>query len=100
MIIACVNLMVCFQGEFFVEKESDTMVPFSPPLLPPLPTSGDSIGKMVFLWLTDYMANTAALVYMRLGTLSYSVTPELVKFPVSPSVFSFLQKSTPPHMWC
>lgn len=66
-----------FQGEFYLEQDANAVIPFSPSPLPPLSSSSDS-SKMISLLLTDYVANTAALVYMRLGYLRYDITPDAV----------------------
>lgn len=52
--------------------------PFSPSPLPSLPPSEQAECRMVYLWATDYVANTAALVYMKAGLLRYNVTPDMV----------------------
>ena len=52
--------------------------PFTPPPLPSLPPSSEAECRMVYLWVTDYLANTAAMVYMQAGYLQYNVTPDMV----------------------
>ena len=47
-------------------------------LLPtPLPDPSDS-NKMLFVWFTDYVANTAGEVYQKAGALEYQLTPDKV----------------------
>ena len=61
------------QGEFlFIPNPVD--VPFSPPPLPAI-TAYD---KMMYLWLTDYLANSAGVVYQKAGVLQYTITPDMV----------------------
>ena len=63
------------QGEFF--SVSDPVeAPFSPSPLPPLSTTD----KMMYFWLTDYVANTAGLVYQKAGYLTYKITPDIVSW--------------------
>ncbi len=66
------------QGEFTSVREPNKDVPFSPSPLPPLPPSSQEKCRMVYLWATDYVANTASLVYMEAGYLQYNVTPDMV----------------------
>ena len=70
----CNTCTSCFQGEFLSVTDPTIEAPFSPSSLPPFSKSG----KMVSLWVTDYMANTAALVYKRDGYLNYNITPNMV----------------------
>ena len=48
--------------------------PFSPT---PLPTASESV-KMAYLWMTDYVVNTAGLVYHEAGVLNETITPSMV----------------------
>ena len=50
--------------------------PFTPPPLPPVE---DVDNKMVYLWLTEYIANTASWVYQEAGILKYNITPDMVR---------------------
>ena len=38
--------------------------------------------KMMYLWVTDYIANTAAVVYQQAGILQVTVTPDMVIYSV------------------
>ena len=61
------------KGEFLsaiIPKEA----PFSPTPLPPESESD----KMAYIWLTDYVVNTAGLVYQEAGILNETVTPSMV----------------------
>ena len=61
------------KGEFLsaiIPKEA----PFSPTPLPPESESD----KMAYIWLTDYVVNTAGLVYQEAGILNKTVTPSMV----------------------
>ena len=63
------------KGEFFsaiTPKEA----PFSPTPLPPESESD----KMAYIWLTDYVVNTAGLVYQEAGILNETVTPSMVSW--------------------
>ncbi|CAI8045639.1 Lipopolysaccharide-binding protein [Geodia barretti] len=61
------------KGEFF-RTDHPVEAPFTPPSLPAV-TENTS---MLYMWLTDYMANTAGFVYLAAGKLSYVVTPNMV----------------------
>ena len=50
-----------------------------PSPLPPITSSS----KMVYVWLTDYVANSAAFVYQTAGVLEYTVTPDMVNTIIS-----------------
>ena len=70
----CVMFYELFsKGEFLsaiIPKEA----PFSPTPLPPESESD----KMAYIWLTDYVVNTAGLVYQEAGILNETVTPSMV----------------------
>jgi len=52
-------------------------------LLPtPLPDPSGSTDKMMFIWFTDYVANTAGEVYQKAGALAYQLTPDKVCGPI------------------
>ena len=61
------------QGEFF-SIAHPVEAPFSAPPLPAIA----SYDKMMYLWLTDYIANTAGVVYQQAGILQVTVTPDMV----------------------
>ena len=67
----CVNL----KGEF-QSATAPKEAPFSPA---PLPADSDST-KMVYVWVTDYILNTAGLVYQDAGILNETVTPSMVSY--------------------
>lgn len=46
----------------------------SPPVLPAV----SQTDKMIYVWLTDYVADTAGFVYQKGGELAYNVTPDMV----------------------
>ncbi len=46
----------------------------SPAALPD-PSATD---KMLYVWFTDYVANTAGEVYQTAGAIKYKVTPDMV----------------------
>ena len=61
------------QGEFFAIADP-VEAPFTPPPLPPV----NDTSRMMYVWLTDYIANTAGFVYQSAGFLQYNVTPNTV----------------------
>ena len=61
------------QGEFFSISNHEE-APFTPN---PLPAMNDT-GKMMYVWLTEYLADTAGFVYQQAGELNYNVTPDKV----------------------
>ncbi len=50
-------------------------VPVTPPAALPAISKTD---KMVYVWFTDYVADTAGYVYQAAGKLAYNVTPDMV----------------------
>jgi len=38
----------------------------------------DTSSNMVYVWITDYVANTAGLAYQKAGKLQYKITPDMV----------------------
>ena len=61
------------QGEFFsIAKPVEC--PYTPPTLPTLSDSS----KMMYVWLTDYIADSAGFVYQQAGILDYNVTADMV----------------------
>lgn len=58
------------KGEFHTRGQgrSTQFVPVSPPILPVTETRTD---KMVYIWLTQHIANTAGIVYQQTGMLTY-----------------------------
>ena len=49
-------------------------LPLTPPALP-APTKAE---RMVYVWLTDYVGDTAGIIYQEAGVLAYNVTPDMV----------------------
>ena len=87
MSLPCVLLSVAIlQGEFY-SIAHPVEAPFSPPPLPPIKDTS----KMLYVWLTDYIADTAGFVYERAGILQYTITPDMVpsSFPVHLNTSSF-----------
>lgn len=64
-----------------------TEAPFSPPPLPPI----NNTSQMMYIWLTEYVVNTAGLVYHESGFLAYNVTPDMVPkdIPIQLNTSSF-----------
>lgn len=50
-------------------------VPMSAPALPAV----SKTDRMVYVWFTDYVANTAGYVYQAAGVLAYNVTPDMAR---------------------
>ena len=59
------------QGEFY-NRNHPQEAPFPPPPLPGV----QATERMMYLWLSDYMADTAGYVYQKAGVLQYQMTPE------------------------
>ena len=80
------SMATLHKGEF--ESLAHPMeAPFSPPPLPPI----SSTSKMMYIWLTEYVVNTAGLVYHETGFLAYNVTPDKVpkNVPIQLNTSSF-----------
>ena len=76
------------KGEF--ESLADpTDAPFSPPVLPDINSTGTN--QMIYVWLTEYIANTAGLVYHNVGFFVYNITPDMVpkELPIKLNTASF-----------
>lgn len=77
------------KGEF-MSVSHPTEAPFSPN---PLPSSSEST-QMAYVWLTDYVVNTAGLVYQKAGQLAKNVTsadlPANFSFPLNTKTFKLL----------
>ena len=65
--------LLSLQGEFY-NIAHPVEAPFTPPSLPPI--TGNT--SMLYMWLTDYMADTAGFVYQTAGLLHYTITPSMV----------------------
>ena len=64
-----------YSGEFQLISDPEDP-PFSPP---PLPSLGNGINEqMISIWISDYVANTAGLVYHKAGILNYNITPDAI----------------------
>ena len=74
-----------FKGEF-LSATSPAEAPFSPS---PLPPESEST-KMAYLWMTDYVINTAGLVYQQSGVLNETITPSMVGLTNCKSVFAYV----------
>ena len=64
--------------------------PFSPSLLP-FESESD---KMVYVWLTDYVVNTAGFVYQSAGVLNETITPSMVGFSQNVNFLSHISSMT------
>ena len=63
-----------FKGEF-MSAAKPVELPMAPPALP-APSKTD---RMIYVWLTEYVANTAGYVYQAAGVLAYNITPDKVR---------------------
>ena len=80
-------LQIDVKGEFISTNPNAEKPPFSPSSIPEL----QETGRMVFLVLSPYVANTAAFVFQEAGLLQYNVTPNSIKssipIPLSTLIF-------------
>lgn len=76
VILINLSQILCnFKGEF-QSATAPKEAPFSPA---PLPPDSEST-KMAYIWVTDYILNTAGLVYQDAGILNQTVTPSMVSY--------------------
>lgn len=80
---------VFIKGEF-LSAITPKEAPFSPTPLPPESESD----KMAYIWLTDYVVNTAGLVYQEAGILNETVTPSMLppnfSYPLNTKTFRLI----------
>jgi len=77
-------ILECFLDffKFFLDIEGEFQSVSSPaesslsPSALPAPSASD---KMLFIWFTDYVANTAGEVYQKAGAIKYTLTPDKVR---------------------
>ncbi|XP_019854891.1 PREDICTED: bactericidal permeability-increasing protein-like isoform X1 [Amphimedon queenslandica] len=74
------------KGEFFLIAHPSE-APFTPNPLPPVNASD----KMIYVWITEYLVNTAGFVYQESGILAYNITADQIpsSFPISLNTSSF-----------
>ncbi|CAI8057853.1 Lipopolysaccharide-binding protein [Geodia barretti] len=74
------------KGEFY-SIAHPVEAPFTPPPLPPIANTT----KMIYFWLTDYIAESAGFVYTMAGALQYNITPDMIpsSFPFKLNTASF-----------
>ncbi|KAK3708455.1 hypothetical protein QZH41_009762 [Actinostola sp. cb2023] len=82
-------LDIFVKGEFqSVTHPSEA--PFSPEPFP----SNNSSGSMMYAWISDYVFNTASLVYMNAGVMNRTITasdvPKTFSFPLNTKTFKLL----------
>ncbi len=69
----CMHTVLLLQGEFFsIAKPVEC--PYTPTPLPPFTGSSN----MMYVWLTEYVADSAGFVYQQAGILNYNVTSNMV----------------------
>lgn len=77
------------KGEF-VSAISPEEAPFSPS---PLPFDSES-DKMAYIWITDYVVNTAGLVYQDAGVLNKTIIPSMLppnfSYPLNTNTFKLI----------
>lgn len=82
-------LDVFIKGEF-QSVTAPKEAPFSPVSLP----ADSESAKMAYVWLTDYVVNTAGLVYQDAGFLNETVTPSMLppnfSYPLNTSTFKLI----------
>jgi len=80
---------VFIKGEF-LSATSPKEAPFSPTPLPPESESD----KMAYLWMTDYVVNTAGLVFQQAGALNETITPSMLppnfSYPLNTNTFKLI----------
>jgi len=62
------------KGEFYPTGHFDKEAPFP---VPAMDTTGAS-SKMVYMWITDYVINTAGYVFQTIGKLTYNITNDMI----------------------
>ncbi|XP_065185336.1 bactericidal permeability-increasing protein-like [Sycon ciliatum] len=74
------------KGEFYLTKQP-TEAPYVPAALP----AASQFDRMMYIWLTAYMADTAGYVYEQSGILHYTITPAMVpsSIPIKLNTESF-----------
>ncbi len=76
------------KGEVFAAGSPHTEAPFTVPVIP----SDPDTSRQMFLWITDYMLETAGYVYYKAGLMAYNVTkdklPPGFKYSLNTSQFA------------
>ncbi|XP_020623249.1 bactericidal permeability-increasing protein-like [Orbicella faveolata] len=88
---------IFIKGEF-QSATAPKEAPFSPAPLPPDSESA----KMVYVWVTDYLLNTAGLVYQDAGILNETVTPSMLppnfSYPLNTNTFKLIIPKVSKHV--
>lgn len=73
---------IYYQGEFLSTVLPNIKSPYHSSPLPSAPRDAwvGPKGKMLYLLATEYVVNTAAVVYQRIGMLRFDVKPDSVRF--------------------
>ncbi|XP_022098108.1 lipopolysaccharide-binding protein-like [Acanthaster planci] len=83
------------KGEVFPRGKPRTEAPFNVPTIPADP----DVSHHAFLWITDYLFETAGYVYYKAGRFAYNVTQDkLPKGPFSFNTSSEVMKRTLPEV--
>lgn len=88
------NVTESYMDLFIKGEFQSTTAPKEAPFSPaPLPTDSES-AKMVYIWVTDYLLNTAGLVYQDAGILNETVTPSKLppnfSYPLNTNTFKLI----------
>ena len=68
------SYMAVFLKGAFQATNQQVQIPFSPAAFPPVQVDG----RMMYMWLSDYMLNSAGYVFQQTGLLQYTITPKLI----------------------
>ena len=66
--------MAMFLKGAFQAASQQIQIPFSPAAFPPVQVNG----RMLYVWLSDYILNSAGYVFQQTGLLQYTITPKLI----------------------
>ncbi|XP_077993944.1 bactericidal permeability-increasing protein-like [Glandiceps talaboti] len=67
------------RGEFYPTGKFDKEAPIKVPVI----ETKNATSKMVYMWITDYVLNTAGYVFQEIGKLTYNITDDMIP-PTSP----------------
>ena len=68
------SYMAVFLKGAFQPQNQQIPIPFTPAPFPPVKTDG----RMLYVWLSDYILNSAGYVLQQTGILHYTITPKLI----------------------
>ncbi|XP_062499208.1 uncharacterized protein LOC134176553 [Corticium candelabrum] len=85
-VFSTTSLQTFHKGEFLTFPNTTNLPPFQPSPFPPATESS----HMMYIWLSDYIANTAGYVYMASGALVYNVTEAPASSPIHLNTDNFI----------